>query len=327
LSADRETFPSPDGASPLKVLYISSVGRSGTTLLSKILGQIPEFCDVGELWTLWRSAYAIGTCGCGLPVRDCPFWLGVVKSALGEDYESTGLRIGAVQRDMVGARKVPKIWLHVRGLLHSPDYDIYADALARQYRAVAEQSGASVVVDSSHLPGDAILASSISGITLYVLHLVRDPRGVAFSWTKDLDQTGNDVHSPQITSLRWLVNNIYANALVRPLVPHRFRTLRYEDLVADPREALQAIVDWVGEPAAELPMGDQSDQVILSTTHSVFGNRVRFRTGTVPLRPDIAWHQHMTRRDKAVATIVAAPFLHHYGFPFLVRPQSHSDRT
>ena len=39
---------------PTKVLYIAGSGRSCTTLLGHILGQVPGFCFIGEAMYAWR---------------------------------------------------------------------------------------------------------------------------------------------------------------------------------------------------------------------------------------------------------------------------------
>jgi len=304
-----------------KVLYISSVGRSGTTLMSLVLGQLPGFCDVGELWALWRPAFATGTCGCGLFVRDCPFWLAVAKSALGQDYEHDGPELGRLHKRRLGTTRAANVWLHVRGLHRLDDYDHYARGLEAHYRAIADQSGARVIVDCSDMPADGILASSLDSVELFVLHMVRDPRGVAYSWGKDINLTGNegargDVHGPGNAALRWSLNNLYTNRLLAPLVPGRSRVLRYEDFVTDPRGVLSDLLAWLGEEPTELPLVADGRAVVLESTHSVFGNRLRFHRGTVPLRLDLEWQERMPARDRHVVTAVAAPYLRRYRYPW-----------
>ena len=94
--------------------------------MSKLLGQMPEFCDAGELWTFWGSAFTSGTCGCGRPVRACPFWLAVADSVFGGDFESERLRLAEIHTNAMGLRKTPAVWMHVRGLKRSHQYDVYA---------------------------------------------------------------------------------------------------------------------------------------------------------------------------------------------------------
>ncbi len=61
---------------------------------------------------------------------------------------------------------------------------IYGEAFVAAYRAVAAVSGASVVVDSSKYPLHGLFLSTVPDIDLIAMLLVRDPRAVAYSWTR-----------------------------------------------------------------------------------------------------------------------------------------------
>src|SRR5579872_7123206 len=55
------------------VLYIAGTGRSGSTVLANILGEVDGVFAAGEVRYLWqRGLKESRLCGCGLPVRDCP---------------------------------------------------------------------------------------------------------------------------------------------------------------------------------------------------------------------------------------------------------------
>ena len=73
---------------PVHVIYITGAGRSGSTLLSNILGQLPGAVSVGELYYLWARGLEDNIlCGCGTPVRDCHFWTRVLQRM----RETTGI--------------------------------------------------------------------------------------------------------------------------------------------------------------------------------------------------------------------------------------------
>ena len=63
----------------IKTAYILSAGRSGSTLLSRMLGAHPETFAVGEISHLPKNIALNTTCMCGSPVRECPVWNSVVK--------------------------------------------------------------------------------------------------------------------------------------------------------------------------------------------------------------------------------------------------------
>ena len=100
---------------------------------------------------------------------------------------------------------------------------------------------ADYLVDSSKAPAQALLARA-TGLPVVVVHLVRDPRAVAWSHRRAKKPPAGAVArvTPQrptayVTS-RWLARNAYIDAKVRPDI-----RLRYEDVVADPAAAVGAI--------------------------------------------------------------------------------------
>jgi hypothetical protein len=308
--------------SDLEVAYISGAPRSGTTLLGMILGQLRDFCDVGELWALWRPAFRNGDlCGCGLAVRECPFWLAVVRRAVGPDYGSVGPALGDLHRQWMGTTRAPLVWLHQRGWRRRAAYDEYAAALGRHYRAIAEVSGARVVVDSSKMASDALLASGLPGISLSVIHCVRDPRGVAWSWQKQARQPGPDgrpldQHGSAASAARWVAYNALARTLVAPRLGERFRTVRYEDLIADPIAVTRYLASWLGADPDGLPLSDDPPRLRRSRpSHPVWGNPVRTSTGDIPLRADDEWTRRLGRSERATTTVVTLPYLLRYGYP------------
>jgi hypothetical protein len=309
--------------SDLRVLYISGAPRSGTTVLGMALGQLAGACDVGELWALWRPAFRHGDlCGCGVAVRDCPFWLAVARRAVGPDFETAGPELGRLHRRVLGTGRVPRAWLHVAGIRRDPAYDRYAEALGDHYRAIAEESGARLVVDSSKMAGDALIATTIPGIELDVLHLVRDPRGIAWSWRKEVRQPGPegrtlDRRGPLAVAARWNAYNLFAEALLRPRVGRdHYRALRYEDFARDPVAELTRVVEWLGWPADALPVaGDPPGLTVARPSHPVWGNPVRTNTGTVPIRVDEAWRERLGTADRLAVTLATLPLLLRYHYP------------
>jgi len=61
-----------------KVIYIVGEGRSGSTLLERILGQHPDIFATGELQYIWnRSFIENQLCSCGKAFYDCEVWEGI----------------------------------------------------------------------------------------------------------------------------------------------------------------------------------------------------------------------------------------------------------
>ena len=72
-------MPSP---TPIKVLFIGGAGRSGSTLLDRLLGQTPGLVSVGEVTNIWKVGFTDDfPCGCGELFSGCPFWREVIAAA------------------------------------------------------------------------------------------------------------------------------------------------------------------------------------------------------------------------------------------------------
>jgi len=246
-------------------------------------------------------------------VKSCPFWAEVLDVAYGRDRPDPR-EVLALQTDVTRARRTPSLWF---GSPPSAARE-YAAVIAPLYRAIADVSGARLVVDSSKFPAEAALLPEVAGVRPYLLHLVRDPRAVAFSWSRptphpDRPDRLMSQHSPAVSSLRWLA----WNALTE-LTAARYRDrrlfLRYEDFVADPRGRVESLLRLAGLRPHDGPFLDERT-VRLAPNHTVSGNPSRFQSGEVRIAPDDAWRERLTGRAWLTATTLALPLLARYGYP------------
>ncbi len=94
----------------LRVLYLGGLGRSGSTLIERLIGQLPGVCPVGELVHLWERGITAGErCGCGEPFRECPFWQQVGKAAFGGWDEVEVSRVAALRARVDRNRFIPAL--------------------------------------------------------------------------------------------------------------------------------------------------------------------------------------------------------------------------
>jgi hypothetical protein len=260
-------------------------------------------------------------------VLECPVWSEVLADAYGDiDRQALDARAGAALRTQRTAVRIRHTW----GLLRrSPNalpperLRTYASLVAPLYRSIGATTGASVIIDSSKRPSDAALLRLIPGVDVYVLHLVRDPRAVAYSWRRRREQP--DPNGPATLSRngtihstsRWMYRNAAAEAVIRTFRSDRVFQLRYESFVADPRETVRSMIRFLEEEGpGPLFLDDRS--VELGTNHTVSGNPSRFRIGAVRITDDREWERRQRARHRIIATAVALPFLRRYGYP--VRP-------
>jgi hypothetical protein len=307
----------PDGT--VKVLYVAGSGRSGSTILDRILGQLDGFFSAGELCNLWeRGLLARRRCGCGTPVPDCPVWGPILTDAFGGPDRVDAAGFAAAARRRLNVRSIPALLLDRDGRGGTAD-DAYRAALARLYRAVQRHTGCRVLVDSSKSPVYARLLAATPGLEVAVVHLVRDPRATAWSFLrkKRLPDFGDDRlmvrQHPLVSARRWSLWQAATELLWRGR-SGRYLRLRYEDFVRDPQPAVRRIVALAGEAPAGSPFTGPAT-VRLAATHSVSGNPNRFGTGEVELRADEEWRRAMRTTDRAMVTALTWPLLLRYGYP------------
>jgi hypothetical protein len=297
----------------LKVLYVAAWGRSGTTILDNVLNGYPGVFSAGELRYLWRRGLiAKQACGCGEPVPDCPLWRDVLKVAFGDEVPAPR-PIVALQASATRARRT----LALLRRAWPEDVRTYADLMARLYRAIGEVTGATLVVDSSKLPSEAALLARRTDLEAYLLHMVRDPRGVAYSWSRQTLHPDRGTfmaqHAPAKSTVNWLAWNGLAG-LVAGKYGDRYRRLRYEDLVADPRSRVESLLDMIGVPTAGGPFLDRHT-VRLTPNHTVSGNPGRFRVGDIEIRDDDRWRAEQPFGQRLTASALALPMAIRYRYP------------
>ncbi len=346
----RESFvPADFIMETSRVVFIAGEGRSGGTLLGQILDGLSDLVYVGELRNIWHEALEQNEpCGCGKRFRNCEFWRTVVEKAFGS-FERLDLRAMLnMCRSVARERYTPLLMLLNRvpaDLLGSKLPPAYEDALSRLYRAICQVAGKSIVVDSSRELSQALVLARIPSIDLRVLHLVRDSRAVAFSNSRRKPQFRGDKASqhrkPVSTSsasstlafdedgttrilprrgavesaLVWIWRNAWASAIPRLRRRRKipYARLRYEDLVRDPREAIEGALDQLelGRPDLSMIHGTC---VKLGVNHAISGNPVKFNSGGIGLRIDDEWRGAMRERDRRTVTLITSQLMRRYGY-------------
>jgi hypothetical protein len=325
------------------VVFIASTNRSGSTLLGDALGQMSGCFHGGELSFVLgqfdgdnhicgcgKSIDACAQrpdepprwcpriCGCGHPLRECDFWRSVQLQAFGSGYPSADLaELGRFSVE--GMRYSPRSLLKLRrevglsNLSQSPSIR-YAEALRHIYFAIAGATGAEVIVDSSKRAMHTFIGARLAGMRAHIIHLVRDPRAIAYSWPRR--NTDAIILGPVRVSMNWVVSNFAAETFRQP--DTSYTLVRYEDFIRNPKPTLAKLGERIGIQDPFLPFVDAMT-LHMAANHTVAGSPSRFRTGDVKLAPDDEWRIRMSARDRTLATLLAAPFLKRYGYPFRSR--------
>jgi hypothetical protein len=305
---------------------------------------LPGVIAVGELGRLWDTGIVENRrCGCGLPFDECPFWTRVGQVGFGgweavDGYEISRLReavrlkrrLRALPREPITElRKIaspqllpfllaPSLWPHYRRNVKR-----YAELMGRLYRAIAEVSGQSVVVDSMKVPYHVFLLRHVP-VDLRVVHLVRDGHGVAHSQAKVVQKQGPATgryrgrRHPAKTAIRWDWVNLVFHLLARMGV--RSALVRYEDVISSPAAQLERIAELAGVPIGSDDLAFiRGPEVDLPPDHLVAGNRVRMEAGSIRLRVSDEWKTELPASLRRVVSLLTWPLSRRYGY---ARPHS-----
>ena len=337
---------------PVKVLKITGLGRSGSTILDVVLGNHPQIESVGEVGNLMRNGWIsreslrgidpkrlrrpICTCGKRLdvlyvdtPDEACPFWSSVRREWVERTDPDSIESYPKLQNDFEPRRRWPRLLYEKRR--RSASFRSYAGLTRSFFESIRAVSGKPIIVDSSKSPVRAFALSIVPGIDLYVVHLVRDGRGVIASLRKTLkkdvqagimwDHKGQPMGKTAVrrrvlylaSVVRWIVRNLATEWVCTQLGPKRTLRLRYEDFVADPKGALERIGSLLELDLTDVAEAASSGKP-MQAGHNVGGNRTK-KSGSITLRPDAQeWRAALSPTEQRLSWALIGWLMRRYGY-------------
>lgn len=303
----------------VQVVYIGGWGRSGSTLLSYVLGSLPDFVSVGELRYLWSGGVADNElCSCGEPFHSCPFWSAVGERAYGgwasvDVQEILALERAIFRRSHVALLLAPGI---------DPTYQRavrrYTESIVPLYRAVRELSGSKYIVDSTKDPPYSFLLRRAPDLAVHLVHLVRDGRASAFAWTKEVRrpevterETYFQRYGTATSALLWSGGNAVLHLKRKSAATYRL--MRYESLATNPKPEIEALLQDLGVDGYDLSDLERRE-VRMDSGHTIRGNPVRFDSGYKAISLDDEWRTKMPKLRRAGFTALTWPLLCRYGY-------------
>jgi Sulfotransferase family len=308
-----------DAHAAIPLLFIAGAPRSGSTLLERVIGLHEGFVPTGETHFIWERCFGANQlCGCGEPFHRCPFWRAVSQRAFGAQISAVDAEHGAaMQRAVNRKRELPWLLAQRGPRRHEAALEAYGAVLRRLYGAILDVSDGRVIVDSSKDPRHGLILAR-AGFQLHVVHLVRDPRAVVFSWRRvkerpeiHWEKQGMPVEPLARTAGRWTSHNLLIERLDRCAAS--YCRVRYEDFVLYPGRWLSAVLapyPWVHQPL----INERTEVVHLAPTHTTSGNPMRFQHGAVTLQLDDEWCTSMSAWSRRVATALTLPLMWRYGY-------------
>jgi hypothetical protein len=268
---------------PAKLIYIGGYGHSGSTLLESLLTASPAVIGCGEIVGALRALAPERKCSCGRVVRDCPVWSSIALMAPEE-----------VLRRRTHAKLTSELLRRV----------------ARDYEAI---------IDSSKTAWRQALAPfqlrRRLGSDFVLVHMVRDPRGVAWSVMQRslrIKKPRRQIFLCAAAAGGWFVANLACEAF-KWMHPSQYHRLRYEDFVVSPRATVARLLEQAlpGGPATVGHVG------ALDNRHQLHGNRMRLHgTSFEDVRADVAWKEAMVPKHQTMVASLCGPLMRRYGYQY-----------
>ena len=287
----------------IKIIYIASSGRSGSTILEMLLGLSETNFAVGEIHLLgYELTQKYQKCGCGMWVSDCGFW-----SKLPIEAQNAALHpTFSLFREKYNAGKAIRLRILLNHFFKIP-LSRYLKNSIKKYNDLNYEFFSSLNSEKfDHIEGTIFVDSSKDSYRLWTLlkderfdlkivHLVKSPDEFSFGATKKIrPQTGLYFKYRSIRLIcRWFVENyiIYSFTKCKHLI-----AIDYNELATNTDEMIDQI--------AKFAKFRKPKELLLQAKlqHGIAGNMTRNRSAAVTR--DHSWKYKIPKWKKFFANFV-----------------------
>jgi len=301
------------------LLYLAGTGHSGSTLVSFVLNTHPDIFSIGIMSapTFPREQPLERRCSCGSRLVDCPFF-----AQMAARFENQGLPFEPAYWNLLfGVSDNPILRRVKAGSLRSNTLEGLRDKLwsihpvYRRERDLCERSNrlfissalafsrAKIFFDASKDPIRIRFLKGLAGVKLKVIHLVRDPRGLAYSRIRDAGMTAWRAADG------WVRTNSNVERHLTSMDRRDWIRVRYEDFCARSDETLRRIGEFLGIG----PIPKPSD--FRGIDHHIMGNKMRLpENASSTIHLDEQWRAHLSNEDLATILRRTKSLAESYGY-------------
>ena len=285
-----------------KIIYITGLGRSGSTIVDIVLGNNPNTVSCGEITNIFQDAYILNQiCSCGQDGANCEYW-----QSLKKEWEiKSNLDINKFVKLTTRYEKNTFLaWLRYffnYFLFQTKNFKQYLHAMILFMEMLFERNNADILIDSSKRILRFQILHSFSGYEILPIHLVRDLKGVMASEASDTESIFSKHMKFLKTIIRYIILNLQIHiALSR--IPHKY--LQYEDLLTNPRKEMAAIGILFDLDLSEaICKIDNHREFVLG--HIISGSHIRTKNQIIIMdSPDRKWQKIVPRFYIPCANII-----------------------
>lgn len=262
------------------IVYIVGSGRSGSTVVERVLSSSPDVFGVGEIHALWRLPLNSLLCSCGKRVPECSFWCDALDAS--KLTEDDFRRLTLLEKTVIRNKYLLKLRYDLDRIRKDERISEFNSMQKMIFSSIMKSSGASVVIDSSKAgPRAFVLAAELDPV---FIHTYRDAGEIIASSRRPKFEpsTGSYMDRPPIlrTAVDWIKVEQSARSLRR--IGSKVARIDYLDFSNDPRSALSRSLDLFFPNLVDTINWTGSNSVRPSNNyHSVLGNPDRFDSGDI----------------------------------------------
>jgi hypothetical protein len=302
------------------IIFIIGAGHSGSTLLAKALNAHSMVFALSEISQFYNEMQNdMAHCGCGTKLRDCAFWEDVndrLRERIGFGIKDDPNRF-RISRNPDKNTFWDKIYFKLNRIMATyfmttpKSIKASLENIYQLFDAIMDKTGNAYLVDSSKSTRWAFLVGRYlkkRGYQIKVIHLVRDGRGVLYSYLKgyykvNLKNPETNKYEMQtfysdkkrqkeeIVNL-WKRDNF--GAYTHRFINHKdYFFLRYEDFTTHSTKSLKGILAFLG-----LPYEEEMHDLNRYENHMVSGNASRINAERI-LKPFENWEKKLSHAELA----------------------------
>ena len=278
----------------IRIIYFIGEGRSGSTLLSRALGQVNGLTNVGELLNDFynnRQRALKVPCECGEQLDNCSVW-----KELYVEIPDTAREIHSKYMRM---RYMPLLLTGILPQAIKNKITILKNDYEKTIKRFLETSECSFIVETSKQPAPVALLNEINGLQIYLIHLIRDPRAVVSSWKKSKRWVNK--RNPIKAAILWSYFNSMAMLYKLKGIP--YHRVLFEDFIENPKNIMTGILQFLN--IKQDVSFIHGNEVKLNSGHTISGNPDKLLNGWIAIKKQ-PWH--LSRSLQIITMIFTWPY-------------------
>lgn len=309
----------------INLIYVASIGHSGSTLLESILGSHSQITTCGEIhiWPHEIIQNGVLPCSCGKAIPECLFWSEMSEKVnpiqqpqpqihFFREKHNAGHTLRINQQKYFGNKKLSLIEEQQIQQYGQNNHEVFTAFLNLMEKTNNQKF--QWIVDASKDPYRLLWLIRSNLFNIKVIHIVKNPRAFVYSMFKRL--TKNQQKIPLIglyesarQSLKWSIENYLTSLIAKNyLTSSNYFLVNYEKLASQPVQSFEEICEFVS-CNFELEAINNFRQ---GSVHTIAGNPMRHQKQGIFL--DEKWKNLLPKSNRQVAELLTSFNRSDYGY-------------